>query len=279
MRIASRSLCLLIGGMLCAVPLRAQTRNLGGAHLRMDSIARAKSRVSEAEARAFLRMIAHPGGTRLNISDTATMGRPLFVVDGVVVEPDDSLGSGFEAGPGSSLGLVKEDIENVEVFKGRAAVVMFGPMAINGVIMIATKKGGPFSVASLDTLKSVAPDAYWSEVATLVVESEQVRDMAKQDTVRARTMEQMFSLEFSARAIQRKHRTATDAERAELRPRLERLVAQQFDIESRLMELEVAHATVRLALVRGQLAKRSVARSGEIRTSVEEMLREVPNPR
>lgn len=74
--------------------------------------------------------------------------KPLWVVDGVVLEdvvdvsPDD-LSSGNAATLISSAvaGLNTDDIASFEILKDASATALYGARAMNGVIVITTKKG------------------------------------------------------------------------------------------------------------------------------------------
>ncbi|MFA8435079.1 MAG: SusC/RagA family TonB-linked outer membrane protein [Marinifilaceae bacterium] len=74
--------------------------------------------------------------------------KPLWVVDGVVLEdvvdvsPDD-LSSGDAATLISSAvaGLNSDDIENFQILKDASATALYGARAMNGVIVITTKRG------------------------------------------------------------------------------------------------------------------------------------------
>lgn len=66
---------------------------------------------------------------------TSIAGRnvPLFVIDGVPIEP----------GPNGSLsGIVPNDIESIEVLKDVSATAIYGVRGANGVIVITTKRPG-----------------------------------------------------------------------------------------------------------------------------------------
>ncbi|WP_158499906.1 SusC/RagA family TonB-linked outer membrane protein [Sphingobacterium paucimobilis] len=74
--------------------------------------------------------------------------KPLWVVDGVVLEDvvnvsNDQLATGdVSTLQGSSVaGLNPDDIETFQVLKDAAATAMYGARAMNGVILITTKKG------------------------------------------------------------------------------------------------------------------------------------------
>ncbi len=76
-----------------------------------------------------------------NLSGT-TM--PLFVVDGVLIQPGgtgaDSWGDGRDFG-NILKNLNPDDYESVTVLKGSAASALYGSQGLNGVILITTKKG------------------------------------------------------------------------------------------------------------------------------------------
>jgi len=77
-----------------------------------------------------------------NISSGNTM--PLFVVDGVLLQPGtsgaDSWGDNRDFG-NQLKNLNPDDYESLTVLKGSAASALYGSQAINGVILITTKKG------------------------------------------------------------------------------------------------------------------------------------------
>lgn len=91
---------------------------------------------------------AGPSGSRRvvirGISEIMGNNQPLYVIDGVPVE-NSSLGQanewgGFDMGDGTS-DLNPEDIESVTVLKGASASALYGSRAMNGVILITTKRG------------------------------------------------------------------------------------------------------------------------------------------
>lgn len=69
---------------------------------------------------------------------------PLFVVDGVLIQPNatgaDSWGDARDFG-NVLKNLNPDDYESVTVLKGSAASALYGSQGINGVILITTKKG------------------------------------------------------------------------------------------------------------------------------------------
>lgn len=87
-------------------------------------------------------------GTRINIRGINSIdgnSRPLIVLDGIPVNDNDdgfsSRGSGGTA-KGSLLNYINpDDIESLTVLKGANAAALYGSQALNGVIVITTKKG------------------------------------------------------------------------------------------------------------------------------------------
>ncbi len=100
-----------------------------------------------------------PGaGSNIQIRGTSSLSgssQPLIVVDGVPLNNDNLGGSGDSdqsAGVSQQSRLNDinpEDIESFQVFKGASAGALYGSRALNGVIVITTKKGkaGRFSAS------------------------------------------------------------------------------------------------------------------------------------
>jgi TonB-linked SusC/RagA family outer membrane protein len=92
-----------------------------------------------------------PGaGSNIQIRGTSSLGgssQPLIVVDGVPLNNDNISGSGdSDASAGVSQqsrlnDINPDDIESVQIFKGASAGALYGSRALNGVIVITTKKG------------------------------------------------------------------------------------------------------------------------------------------
>ena len=149
--------------------------------------------------------------------------------------------------------------------------------------VIATQAGqgpegaGP-QIATLDSLKSAAPDVYWSEVAQLTVQFEVVQNLVRRDSVRAGIVTQLFGLEQRARAQQRAYRAAQDAQHAAIRTRIEALISQHFDLEERLRALEIADIERRLSQVRAESARRREKRAEFVRWAVEDIIRDAMRP-
>ncbi|WP_167019723.1 SusC/RagA family TonB-linked outer membrane protein [Chitinophaga sp. Cy-1792] len=88
------------------------------------------------------------GGTRINIRGINSIdgnSRPLIVLDGIPVNDNDDGFSGRGSGgtaKGSLLNYINpDDIESLTVLKGANAAALYGSQALNGVIVITTKKG------------------------------------------------------------------------------------------------------------------------------------------
>ena len=82
------------------------------------------------------------GASKILIRGNSTLGRnnqPLFVIDGVFV--DNEAVSAEDAFNNDLKNLNPEDYESISVLKGSAAAALYGSRAINGVILITTKKG------------------------------------------------------------------------------------------------------------------------------------------
>lgn len=78
------------------------------------------------------------------ISEIDGSNQPLYVIDGVPVD-NGTLGQasqngGFDLGDGLS-DINPDDIASISVLKGASAAALYGSRALNGVILITTKKG------------------------------------------------------------------------------------------------------------------------------------------
>ena len=73
--------------------------------------------------------------------------RPLFVVDGVPIYDQSTSMANTTFDPLNSIDYVlvsmmnTEDIESIEILKGAKATVLYGSLALNGVVLITTKSG------------------------------------------------------------------------------------------------------------------------------------------
>jgi len=83
------------------------------------------------------------GGSRITIRGNSTFNnnsQPIFVVDGVVLDNDISGTNGADWG-NQLKNLNSDDFETFSILKGAAATALYGSRALNGVVMITTKKG------------------------------------------------------------------------------------------------------------------------------------------
>lgn len=81
--------------------------------------------------------------SKIVIRGNSTLGnnnQPIFVIDGVIMDNDQFGGNGRDFG-NDLKNLNMEDFESVSVLKGSAAAALYGTRAVNGVILITTKKG------------------------------------------------------------------------------------------------------------------------------------------
>lgn len=86
------------------------------------------------------------GGTKITIRGNSTLSgnnMPIFVIDGVIVDNNTSGGSQWGGVDwGNDLkNMNADEFESVSVLKGSAATAMYGSRALNGAIVITTKKG------------------------------------------------------------------------------------------------------------------------------------------
>ncbi|MEO3404176.1 SusC/RagA family TonB-linked outer membrane protein [Mucilaginibacter sp. CAU 1740] len=85
------------------------------------------------------------GSSRIVIRGETSISKdnqPLFVVDGVIVDNSQLLGSGGSRDFGNALSdLNSEDIESISVLKGPNAAALYGSRAAAGVVLIRTKTG------------------------------------------------------------------------------------------------------------------------------------------
>ncbi len=76
--------------------------------------------------------------------DAGDANQPLYVVDGVPIDnttiSSAGMWGGVDGGDGIS-GVNPDDIESMTVLKGGAAAALYGSRALNGVIVITTKRG------------------------------------------------------------------------------------------------------------------------------------------
>ena len=104
--------------------------------------------------------------SRIRIRGNASLNgntMPLIVIDGVLIQPGtsgaDSWGDARDFG-NQMKNLNPDDYESVTVLKGSAASALYGSQALNGVLLITTKKGRErpgigVSVAQTNTIEQV----------------------------------------------------------------------------------------------------------------------------
>jgi TonB-dependent SusC/RagA subfamily outer membrane receptor len=77
------------------------------------------------------------------ISSIALRNDPIFIVDGVRVNTDQTTSAGYGQFGGRLNDLSPAEIESLEIVKGPAAATLYGTDAANGVVVITTKRGRP----------------------------------------------------------------------------------------------------------------------------------------
>ena len=83
------------------------------------------------------------GNARILIRGNSTLSsnnQPIFVVDGVIIDNEVTDGKSRDFG-NDIKNLNMEDFESVSILKGSSASALYGARAINGVVLITTKKG------------------------------------------------------------------------------------------------------------------------------------------
>lgn len=96
------------------------------------------------------------GNSRIVIRGNSTLGsnnQPIFVVDGVIVD-NDAVSGGRDFG-NDLANLNSENFESVSILRGSAAAALYGSRAINGVVLITTKKGIKQKGIGVDVSQSV----------------------------------------------------------------------------------------------------------------------------
>lgn len=86
------------------------------------------------------------GNSRLNqnisgIDQAHALSGPLYVIDGVPVNPEDVTSLGDATGTNFLAGISVNDIESIDVQKDAAATAAWGSRGANGVIYVKTRKG------------------------------------------------------------------------------------------------------------------------------------------
>jgi iron complex outermembrane receptor protein len=98
------------------------------------------------------------GNTKIVIRGNSTLGtnnQPIFVVDGVIMDNGTFSGTGRDFG-NDFKNLNPEDFASVSVLKGSAAAALYGSRAINGVVLITTKKGSSGKGIGVSVAQSVS---------------------------------------------------------------------------------------------------------------------------
>ena len=136
----------------------------------------------------------------------------------------------------------------------------------------------PERIGGLDSLKSTALDGYWMEVGQLVAQFDLVQNLVRRDSVRAQLVGRIFGIEANARALQRTYRSASEAQRGQIRTQLETLIGRHFDLEDQLRGLEVADIERRLAEVRAETQRRRDKRAEFVKWAVDDIIRDATRP-
>ena len=97
------------------------------------------------------------GNSKIIIRGNSTLGtnnQPIFVLDGVIMDNGTFSGTGRDFG-NDFKNLNPEDFESISVLKGSAAAALYGSRAINGVILITSKKGSARKGVGVNISQSV----------------------------------------------------------------------------------------------------------------------------
>mgnify|MGYP000206328972 CR=1 FL=1 len=97
------------------------------------------------------------GGSRITIRGNSTFDsntQPIFVIDGVILDNEISGTNGSDWG-NQLKNLNPDDFESFSILKGAAASALYGSRAINGVVIITTKKGTKQSGLGVSVNQSV----------------------------------------------------------------------------------------------------------------------------
>jgi hypothetical protein len=124
----------------------------------------------------------------------------------------------------------------------------------------------------MEQLKAANPDAYWREVAELVMQFEILRRASFRDSLRGSALIAMFGAEFELRALQRGWKQANEADRRTMRTQIETMVGRKVDAEDRLRELEMADIERRLADARTESERRRTRRAEVVRNAVDDFI-------
>ncbi|RYY31281.1 MAG: SusC/RagA family TonB-linked outer membrane protein [Chitinophagaceae bacterium] len=97
------------------------------------------------------------GNSKIVIRGNSTLGtnnQPIFVIDGVIMDNGTFGGTGRDFG-NDFKNLNPEDFASVSILKGSAAAALYGSRAINGVVLITTKKGSSGKGMGVSVTQSV----------------------------------------------------------------------------------------------------------------------------
>ena len=97
------------------------------------------------------------GSTKILIRGNSTLGtnnQPIFVIDGVIMDNGTFSGTGRDFG-NDFKNLNPEDFASVSVLKGSAAAALYGSRAINGVVLITSKKGSARKGVGVSVAQSI----------------------------------------------------------------------------------------------------------------------------
>lgn len=96
------------------------------------------------------------GNSRIVIRGNSTLSQnnqPIFVIDGIII--DNESVSGGRDFANDLTNLNSENFETVSILKGSSAAALYGSRAINGVVLITTKKGSKASGIGIDISQNV----------------------------------------------------------------------------------------------------------------------------
>lgn len=131
------------------------------------------------------------------------------------------------------------------------------------------------AAASVDSLRQKSLAEYWAEVAQLTVQREMLAH--QQDSLRRTMMEQLFSAEARARALQRSYRETLESDSVQtraIRAQLQQILDRHFAAEDSLRTLEIQDVERRLVQVRAETLRRRRERERLVQQMVEQVLKD-----
>jgi TonB-dependent SusC/RagA subfamily outer membrane receptor len=172
--------------------------------------------------------------------------RPIFIVNGVRIEKCDAA-TGID--PLRVSDIDPAIIDNVEVLKGAAAVGQYGAAAVNGVIIINTKKGAIVSPASCVPPQPLAdPFAKYLYSPELVMAHQEAIGLTEkqrsaiQDAVKELQSKPMVDTQFKLALAGEKIRTAlarTPVDEASVLQQVDDMLALERDVKRAQLTLLV----------------------------------------